>query len=188
MLWSELEPRERRAKLAEVHPDLNEDCLLACGMAVPELAPRIKAQKSKEDKLWVVLRHFGDKGHPQPEGTIRYGAAINGRAVTECPRWEHLPPLDDVEPAKPEVRGEPGRPRVLVTKATLLEIFKQSLERARDTAKPPRPHYQEIADDNGVKRTWVTPIVKWVVGHQQEALHALATSEIPARFSTCVRD
>jgi hypothetical protein len=108
----------------------------------------------------------------------------------QWPPWNEarIRELVDEEAVKREVKGEPGRPRVLVTKATLLEIFKQSLERARDTAEPPRPYYQQIATDNGVKRTWVTPIVKWVAAHQQEALHAVATSEIPPRFSTCVRN
>jgi hypothetical protein len=55
-LWSELPSWERRAELAKVHPDLTEDCLIACGLAVPELAPQIRAQKSKEDKAWIVLR------------------------------------------------------------------------------------------------------------------------------------
>jgi hypothetical protein len=82
--------------------------------------------------------------------------------------------------------GTPGRPNVTVTKDTLLRIFRQSLERAR--SKPPQPGYQQIADDNGVKRTWLTPIVKWAEKHPKETLDAIRSSEIPARFSTIVRD
>jgi hypothetical protein len=108
--WSELPPRERRAALANVHPGLTEDCLIACGRAVPELAPKIKAQKSKEDKLWVVLRYFGDEGHPQPEGPVRYGPAINGGTpVLECPRWERLPRLEDEEVSERGM-GAPPKP------------------------------------------------------------------------------
>ncbi len=191
MGWADLAPWDRRARLARVHPRLQEDCLIAAGRSIPELRPAIDAQTSKEDRLRVVLRHFGDEGHPNPdpENPPKHGPAINGNiAAHDCPPWERLPPLEDDEPAKHEVKGEPGRPRVLVTKGALFEIFRQSLERARDTAEPPRPYYAEIAADNGVKRTWVTPIVKWVAGHQHEALHALTTSEIPPRFSTYIRD
>jgi hypothetical protein len=84
--------------------------------------------------------------------------------------------------------GTPGRPGFTVTSDTLLKIFRQSLERARSTSKPPQPSYEKIAADNDVKRTWVTPIVKWAVKHQQEARRAIRLSEIPPRFSTIVRD
>jgi hypothetical protein len=94
-LWSTLQPWERRAELAKVHPDLTEGCLIACGRAVPELAPQIRAQRSKEDQLKVVLRYFGDEGHPQPEGPVRYGPAINGEPVIQCPPWGRLPRLED---------------------------------------------------------------------------------------------
>jgi hypothetical protein len=87
--------------------------------------------------------------------------------------------------AEASVVGARGRPNVTVTKDTLLEIFRQSLERTR--SKPPQPSYQQIADDNDVKRTWVTPIVKWAEQHPQTALHATRASTIPARFSTIVR-
>jgi hypothetical protein len=89
-------------------------------------------------------------------------------------------------PADASGLGTPGRPNVTVTKDTLLEIFRQSLERTR--SKPPQPSYQQIADDNDVKRTWVTPIVKWAEKHPQTALHATRASKIPARFSTIVRN
>ena len=73
-----------------------------------------------------------------------------------------------------------------VTRDTLLEILRQSLERTR--SQPPQPSYQQIADDNDVKRTWVTPIIKWAEKHPWEALDALRLSNVPARFSTIVRD
>jgi hypothetical protein len=94
-LWSELQPWERRAELAKVHPELHEDCLIASGRLVPELRPQIDAQKSKEDKLKIVLRYFGDERHPEPETRARRGPAINGNPVIECPHWERLPRLED---------------------------------------------------------------------------------------------
>ena len=69
------------------------------------------------------------------------------------------PPRRENDAADASAPAAPGRPNVTVTKDTLLEILRQSLERTR--SKPPRPSYQQIADDNDVKRTWVTPIVKW---------------------------
>ena len=91
-------------------------------------------------------------------------------------------------PAGPVSKDKGGRPPVEISKDALLEIFRQSLERARSTAKRPQPSYEAIADAVGVKRTWVTPIVKWAVKHQREARRAIASSETPARFSTFVRD
>jgi hypothetical protein len=87
-LWSELQPWEWRSRLARVHPKLNEDCLIAEGRRVPELRPEIDAQKSKEDRVRVVLRYFGDERHPQPEpaNPPRYGPAIDGgEPVFRCP-------------------------------------------------------------------------------------------------------
>jgi hypothetical protein len=195
VLWSELPPWKRRAELAKVHPNLTEDALIADGRNVPKLRPQIDAQKSKEDKLMVVLRHFGDEGHPQPVDPASYGPAINGgEPVFRSPPWRRLPRLDDVDASEgqpstgPAAKDKGGRPSVEISKATLHEIFRQSLERARSTAKRPKPTYQEIADDNGVGRTWVTPIVKWAVKHQKEARSAIALSETPSRFSTFVRD
>jgi hypothetical protein len=86
------------------------------------------------------------------------------------------------------VKGEPGRPTVRVDKDTMLEILRQSLERAASTATRPRPYIKDIAASNDVKRTWVTPIVKWVAAHQAETLQALAVPEIPSRFSAYIRD
>ena len=81
--------------------------------------------------------------------------------------------------------GTPRRPKVTVTKDTLLEILRQSLERTR--SKPPQPSYQQIADDNNVKRSWVTPIIKWAEDHPEDALDTIRLSEVPARFSTIIR-
>ena len=81
---------------------------------------------------------------------------------------------------------ESGQRKVTVTHDTLRVILRQSLQRTR--SKPPQPSYQQIADDNDVKRTWVTPIVKWAEKHPREARDALWMSRVPARFSTIVRD
>jgi len=84
--------------LAKVHPELNEDCLIEAGRNISELRPQIDAQESKEDKMRIVLRHFGDEGHPEPETPARRGPAINGDPVIECPRWGRLPRLEDGAP------------------------------------------------------------------------------------------
>src|SRR4029450_6905677 len=89
-LWSELQLWEWRSRLARVHPKLNEDCLIAEGRRVPELRPEIDAQKSKEDRVRVVLPYCGDERHPQPEpaNPPRYGPAIDGgEPVVRCPSW-----------------------------------------------------------------------------------------------------
>ena len=99
--------------------------------------------------------------------------------------FRFLPRLED-DVAGASGPGTSGRPKVTVTQDTLRVILWQSLERTR--SKPPQPSYQQIADDNDVKRTWVTPIVKWAEKHPQEALDAIWSSKVPARFSTIVRD
>lgn len=110
-----------------------------------------------------------------------------GRSPLQAAHSVRSPPRRENDAAaEPSTPAAPGRPNVTVTKETLLEILQQSLERTR--SKAPRPSYQQIADDNDVKRTWVTPIVKWAENHPQTALHATRVSQIPARFSTIVRD
>jgi hypothetical protein len=158
--WSKLSPARLAIELAKLGIDV--DVLVRDARDVPELAPAFRGRKTREERRAIAVEWFGDQRRPQP--TKRSEWHLLGRT----PDWGQLPRLEGDEPAKHEVRGEPGRPRVLVTKDTLFEIFRQALERARDTAKPPHPYYQQIAAENGVKRTWVTPIVKWVAGHQQE--------------------
>ena len=110
-----------------------------------------------------------------------------GRSPSRAAHGVPSPPrLENDAAAEASTPAAPGRPNVTVTKDTLLEILRQSLERTR--SQPPRPSYQQIADDNDVKRTWVTAIVKWAESHPQTALHATRVSKIPARFSTLVRD
>jgi hypothetical protein len=84
---------------------------------VPELAVQIRAQKSHEDELMVVLRSFGDEGHPQPEERGALMPLLWGldepkedvaARMDQSPSWGRLPRLEDVEPAKHEVKGEPG--------------------------------------------------------------------------------
>lgn len=95
---------------------------------------------------------------------------------------------DERQITSPASKDKGGRPEVEISQDTLHAIFRQSLERARSTSKRAKPSYQEIADDNGVGRTWVTPIVKWAVKHQREAREAIRLSKTPPRFSTFVRD
>jgi hypothetical protein len=109
--WVELPAWERRALLARVHPRLREDCLIAAGRSILELRPEIDAQRSKEDRVRVVLRHFGDEGHlnPDPENPPKHGPGINGNiAAHNCPPWERLPSLDEAPPAEqPKPRHRP---------------------------------------------------------------------------------
>ena len=130
----------------------------------------------------VLLRELKQRrelGDATPSRRPRRSPLQAARGVGSPPRLEN-------DAADASGLGTPGRPNVTVTKDTLLEIFRQSLERTR--SKPPQPSYQQIADDNDVKRTWVTPIVKWAEKHPQTTLHATRVSKIPARFSTIVRN
>jgi hypothetical protein len=122
-LWSELQPWEWRDALTSVHPDLDEDFLIAAGMAVPELAPRIAKQKSKEDKVRVCLRYFGDEQHSQPtEGGALAPSIFNvmdpggpgwDERLRPPPRWGRLPPLDDlVTVTSPSTRVGNGRSKL----------------------------------------------------------------------------
>ena len=137
----------------------------------------------KFSELYAVLlrelKQRPEPGEDTPARRARSSALHAARGVGSRPRRSQ-------GAVEAPTAGAPGRPNVSVTKDTLLEIFRQSLERTR--SKPPRPTYQQIADDNDVKRTWVTPIVKWAENHPQTALHATRVSKIPARFSTIVRD
>jgi hypothetical protein len=83
-------------------------------------------------------------------------------------------------------KGDAGRPSIKVSTKTLLSIFERALERGAGSRAT--PSYGDIAKEAGVKRTWVTPIVKWAVKHKKEARWAIDMSEIPARFSTLVED
>ncbi len=136
-------------------------------------------------ELYAVLRRELTQRHGESsDDRSRLRAAERARssplrASTAAPRFENG--IADASGV-----GAPGRPNVTVTKDTLLDILRQSLERTR--SRPPQPTYEQIAADNDVKRTWVTPIVKWVEKHPQTALHATRVAEIPARFSTIVRD
>jgi hypothetical protein len=114
----------------------------------------------------------------------------------------HLPKLEvvEVEPeqadigplevvvVQPETKGESGRPKITITKETLLALFASGLERARSMKKRREPSYDSIADEHGLKRTWTTPIVKWAETHQREAREAIASSKAPRSFSTLIRD
>ena len=149
-----------------------------------EIVRAVADRPPQFSELYAVLlrelkqrRELGDATPSRrPRGSRRLQAA---RGVRSPPRLEN-------DAADASGLGTPGRPNVTVTKDTLLEIFRQSLQRTR--SKPPQPSYQQIADDNDVKRTWVTPIVKWAEKHPQTALHATRVSKIPARFSTIVRN
>ncbi|MGH3083635.1 MAG: hypothetical protein ACRDNP_06160 [Gaiellaceae bacterium] len=101
-----------------------------------KLGPTMERRTSREAKL-RSLEWFGDQGHPIPveqtgsvydrRGVIDVGPHASEVVVDEpLPESVRLPALEDDEPATHEVKGEPGQPRVLVTKDTLFEIFRQS--------------------------------------------------------------
>ncbi len=180
-LWSKLEPWEWRDELARVHPELTEGCLIACGRAVPELAPRINAQKSKEDQMRVVLRYFGDEGHTQPDGTTRYGGAINGGGVIECPRWERLPPLEGAAPGETKLdeRGEKSR----IPYPSFWWILEQRVKRGKAaTPYSLSERTRRSTRMSFVGRTLMTHLVKWIDDNPEAAARAHELHEPPAGF------
>jgi len=157
--------------------------LLWVGLSEPDVAPRIRAQGTHDDKVRAALRVYADEGRPQPEKPDRY-TPPGAIAMSPVPRWGRFPALEDAEP-----KGESGRPENRIARAALFGLFERGLERARcPNKRRRRPTYDEIADEFGLKRTWITPIVKWAEAHQRQALRAVRTSKTPARFSTLVRD
>jgi hypothetical protein len=144
--WVELEPWDRRARLARVHPRLKEDCLIAAGRTVPELRPEIEAQRSKEDRLRVVFRYFGDEGHPNPDPgkPLRHGPGVNGPPLHDCPTWERLPALEDETVSEKRPRGSAVFPR---------KEFNEAVRRLRagENVAP-------IAHDTGISRNRLTRI------------------------------
>jgi hypothetical protein len=174
--------------------------MVAIGNTVPELAVQLDVQQTFEEAARTAVGYFGDQGHPLPEHLVSYGRRISdGRLLASelppgargtsgfqpLPPLERLPPLDDDgELAVSKDTG--GRPEVEISQDTLFEIFRQSLQRG--PSRRSKPTYEEIAANNGVERTWVTPIVKWAVKHPREAREAIRLSKTPPRFSTFVRD
>jgi hypothetical protein len=144
-----------------------------------------------DERLAEFLRLQAEREAGESQARERQRRAIEKRAEEDALLREHALKQARVSVGQAEtepVKGVPGRPAIKVSKETMLEIFRQSLERTRSTAKRREPTYEAIADANGVKRAWVTPIVKWAEKHQRDALRAIAMSEIPPRFSTYVKD
>jgi hypothetical protein len=129
--WVDAEPWERRARLARVHPRLTEDCLLAAGRSVPALRPEIDAQRTKDDRLRVVFRYFGDEGNPNPDpdNPPPHGPAINGVvAAHECPRWVRI---NGYEPSSARSRGKPRHRHPDPIPVDTVKTLKLELERRR---------------------------------------------------------
>ena len=145
---------------------------------VRAVADRPRRFSDLYEALLRDLKQRREPGEAAPVGHSRTTPLQAASGVGSPPRVK-----DDAADASGV--GTPGRPKVTVTQETLLQIFRQSLERTR--SDPPQPSYQQIADDNGVKRTWVTPIVKWAEMHPRTALHATQVSKVPTTFSTIVR-
>jgi hypothetical protein len=201
-LWSELPPWERRAELAKVHPDLTEGFLIADGLAVPELASQIEAQRSREDKVMVVLRHFGDEGHPQPEerGALAplifsLGDPDLASKMRRSPGWGRLPPLEEKEPATEQPKANAPRDRLPgkdsspnkwegkpIPHETFWELFRLAVEEEASARS-----LSTLTDesDNGlafVNRNKAGNIVKWVKAHPTRARRALKWHELPREF------
>jgi hypothetical protein len=102
--WVDLEPWERRAELAKVHPRLTEYHLISDGSHVPELAPLIRVQTSTEDQVKVCVRYFGDEQHPQPEERF---TLPGGRHLS--PPWGRLHRLDGTTDGSFTVKSKAGR-------------------------------------------------------------------------------
>jgi hypothetical protein len=153
--WVDLEPWDRRSRLARIDPRLKEDCLIAVGRTIPEVRPQIDAQRTKEDQLRVVLRYFGDEGHPNPDpqNPPARGPAINGHiAAHDCPPWERLPPFDDAPAAQqPKPRHRHPDP---IPDETIKQL---KWELAQRKAKPRNREFtqEKIARRLGLDRTRV---------------------------------
>jgi hypothetical protein len=86
--------------------------------------------------------------------------------------------------SKGKSKGKPGRHKKTVSDAVVLGLLERGLERHRSLNKRRKePGYKKIADEFDLARTWATEIVKWAEKHPHEARRAIATSEIPTRFS-----
>ncbi len=177
-LWSELRPWERRARLAQVHPDLTEDALIADGRNVAELRPQIDAQKSKDDQVLIVLSYFGDQRHPQPAELAKYGPAINGKAVLLSPRWGRLPPLDDDIAA----RDKRGAKELGIPERELWWIIEHRLENSDRSRKWLARETKRRADLTYVPRDRLSPLVTWIDLHPDAARRAATLREIPPEF------
>lgn len=151
MGWPDLEPWDRRARLARVHPDLTEDCLIAQGRSIPELRPEIDAQKSKEDCLRVVLRYFGDEGNlnPDPENPAIHGPGINDFiAAHNCPPWKELPPVESTAALAGE-RGTVAGGKNYAGEA-VERVVRAAQQAQRDGRKLARTLRDEIAKQEAV--------------------------------------
>jgi hypothetical protein len=184
--WADLEPWDRRARLARVHPRLTEGCLIAAGRGIPELRPEIDAQRSEEDRVRVVLRYFGDEQHPNPdpEHPPKHGPSINGNiAAHDCPPWKGLPPLDD-EHSSEGAAGKPaGRPRgSFVETETFWKVWEMALD-DNPSARAIEKATNEDPELKYVNREKATVIVNAVAEDRDAARAALDGRKTPPGFS-----
>jgi hypothetical protein len=199
--WAELEPWDRRARLASVYPRLTEDCVVAVGRTIPELRPAIDAQRSKEDRVRVAVRYFGDEGHanPDPDNPPKHGPAINGNiAAHDCPPWERLPPIEAMDAAESgrrerELSGEAGRPPETMPITTFWAIYEMGMAHA--TSDDETPSLRAITETTRrredleyIPRDRVTPIVDWIAANRRRARGYWERREIPPQFRATVTD
>jgi hypothetical protein len=71
-LPSELGPWERQDYLSKLHAGLIADDLVAVALRDPKLAPRIKAQRTRDGRERAAMRAYFEEGHPWPEEPVAY--------------------------------------------------------------------------------------------------------------------
>ena len=151
-------------------------------------------------ELEALRRFYPDVEYSQQEAILTYQTTGRIYKPGPLPVWDEIGAELSAEPASAkEARllerqvdlarrsfenervsaGESGRPRITLNKETLFVLFERGLERARSTERRRQPSYERIADEVGLKRTWVTPIVKWAERHQLEARKAIVSVENP---------
>lgn len=111
-LYAELELWEIRDRLAEQHPALTPEMMVAVAHADPKLAQRVRAQRTFEGALRVAVRWYCDEGHPQPAAVLSWSPATREafdappkRPDLAVPRWGVFRPLDNEDAADKEEYG-----------------------------------------------------------------------------------
>jgi hypothetical protein len=169
--WSDLQRDDPdRVALELANAGTNRTFLVYDVLNVPELREQCALLKGNEPALLrLALWWFGDQGHPQPyDDPDKYDYPVD-----PTPRWEHLPRLDDDEPAEaqpapvsndpPGVKKHPGPEETfhepLVIREALVAKFTGTYEDAmsasglndKDVARVERMHHMNLWKRDGEK-------------------------------------
>ena len=127
-LWSEFDPIDRDIELAKLGITICD--LINDGYDVPELKPILERLRSEQAQARVVLKHFGDQGHPQPRDRTPPLLMMGDGPVygDRTPDWGRLSRLDDDEAALAPAALS-ARPR-LPNESQLNSYTHASLEKA----------------------------------------------------------